>query len=599
MKFIIHSMLRTHLPEPFCYYKAILKNDHLHFGLWQDNSSHLSMEEAQQAMFDYLLSFFPPPPAMVLDVGCGLGYSAFLLLQKGYKVTAIAPSPEMIQYAQQTYGGNGVEFNVLGFFDADEVVFSQERYDVLLFQESAQYLSPLDAVMKKSHRLLKDNGFLIICDEVCYDKSIKPETAIHPANDFIIDFAEHGFRITENKKIGKSVFPTHDMVIQGLTKCHDKMVTECNDKDAAEKIDFYIRGWRKQKDWNLEGKTGYEIFVTRKDSFSIKPYSAGEEMKIIPSFNEVFGTERTIEHWYWKFKDAPYGSCNISEALSANGNLVAHYAGYPVPFYCNINGTPETFLSMQIGDTFTRPEGRRIGRGKTSILSRTAQHFYAKYCETVPFTYGFNTGTIKKLGERFLGYQYIDPVPYRVKEIILSSLLRCSFLKKIFSKYRVRMINAFDNVFDSFFERTAASYNFLVKRESRYLTWRYRDCPDKDYLMLSVHNKMGRLIGWSVFLLKDKKLIWGDALFDREYPDAVEYLLTHLLSMPQCKGIERIEGWFSRNPAWWNEILDQLGFELMDEPNNLFPCFFILTDNGIIEKLKEYFYYTMGDSDLF
>jgi SAM-dependent methyltransferase len=592
-------MLPTHLPEPFCYYQAILKNDHLHFGLWQDTSPHLSLEEAQQAMFDYLLSFFPPPPAMVLDVGCGLGYSAFLLLQKGYKVTAIAPSPEMIQYAQRTYGGNGVEFNVLGFFDADEVVFSQGRYDVLLFQESAQYLGPLDAVMKKSHRLLKDNGFLIICDEVCYDKSIKPETAVHPANDFIITLAEQGFRIAGHKKIGKRVFPTHDMVIQGLTKCHDTMVPECADNDARDKIDFYIRGWQKQKDWNLQGKTGYEIFVARKDSFSIKPYSAGEEMKILSSFNEVFGTERTIAHWYWKFKDAPYGSYNISEAFSENGNLVAHYAGYPVPFYCTINGTPETFLSMQIGDTFTQPEVRHVGRGKTSMLSRTAQHFYAKYCDAVLFAYGFNTGTIKKLGERFLGYQYIDPVPYRVKEIIRPPLLRCSFLKQLLSRYRVRMIHSFDDAFDSLFERTAVSYNFLVKRESRYLTWRYRDCPDKDYLMLSVHNKMGRLIGWSVFLLKDKKLLWGDALFDREYPDAVEYLLAHLLGMPQCKGIERIEGWFSGNPVWWNEILDQLGFELVNEPHDLFPGFFIRTDHGVLDKLKKTFYYTMGDSDLF
>lgn len=521
------------------------------------------------------------------------------LSQKGYRVTAIAPSPELIQYAQQTYGGNGVEFKALGFFDEHDVVFSQERYDVLLFQESAQYLSPLDAVMKKSHRLLKDNGFLIICDEVCYDKSIRPETAVHPANDFIIALAEQGFRISEHTKIGKNVFPTHDFVISELEKFKAKIKACKGDKGPEENIDFYINGWRKQKDWSIQGKTGYEIFVARRDSFSVKPYAAGDESTILSSFNGVFGVQRTMEHWYWKFRDAPYGSYNISEAFSENGDLVAHYAGYPVPFYCTIPGTPETFLSLQIGDTFTRPEVRHVGRRKTSMLSRTAQHFYARYCDAVPFAYGFNTGTIKKLGERFLGYQYIDPVPYRVKEIILPSLLRCSFLKQVFSRYRVRMIHSFDNTFDSLFERAAMSYNFLVKRESRYLTWRYRDCPDKDYLMLSVHNTMGRLIGWSVFLLKDKKLLWGDALFDREYPDATEYLLTHLLSLPQCKGIERIEGWFSRNPVWWNEILDQLGFNNTNEPNNLFPGFYMVSDQDFLTKLQGCFYYTMGDSDLF
>ena len=590
--------ISARLPEPYCYYREILNSDHLHFGLWREDSPQLSMEEAQQAMFEYLLSFFPPPPAEVLDVGSGLGLSAFLLAQKGYKVTAIAPSPEMIQYALQAYGGSGCQFRVLGFFDEDDAVFSEGRYDVLLFQESARYVSPLDDLAKRARRLLKAEGFLIIGDETCYDESIKPETAIQLSRDFTVALAENGFRITENRRIGKDIFPTYDFVIRELTKNRDRITSDCAQKGATG-VDYFIDGWKRQKTWNLRGQTGYEIFVARKDSFSIKPYSSGDENSILPSFNAVFGTERTIEHWYWKFRDDPYGSYKISQAFSDDGRLVAHYAGYTVPFYCDTGDLPREFLSLQIGDTMTLPEVRHIGRGKTSILSRTTRHFYAKYCDKVPFTYGFNTGTIKKFGERFLGYQYIDPVPYRVKKITASSLLRYSFFERIFSKYRVRIIDSFDQTFDSLFERAAPSYRFSVRRECRYLTWRYRDCPDKDYLMLSVRNRTGRLVGWSVFLRKDKKLIWGDALFDREYPDAVEYLLGYVSGASFFKGIEIIEGWFSRNPLWWDKMLDQLGFELTAEPNNLFPCFFILTENGILDKLKSNLYYTMGDSDLF
>jgi SAM-dependent methyltransferase len=595
---LMHDAISAHLPEPFCYYREILKSDHLHFGLWREDRPQLSMEEAQQAMFEYLLSFFPPAPAQILDVGCGLGLSAELLSQKGYRVTAIAPSPEMIQYARQTYGGSGAQFRVLGFFDEDEVVFSEGKYDVLLFQESVQYVSPIDDVLKKARRLLRADGFLIIGDEICYDESIKPETSVHLSKDFIIALSENGFRITENKRIGEEIFPTYDFVIRELAKNRDRITAECGGKVVAG-IDFFIDGWKRQKTWNLEGKTGYEIFVARKDRFSIGSYSSGDEAKILPAFNEVFGTQRTIEHWYWKFRDDPYGSFKISEAVSEGGNLVAHYAGYPVLFYCNTDGMPRTFLSLQIGDTMTRPEVRHIGRGKTSMLSRTARHFYARYCDKVPFTYGFNTGTIKKFGERFLGYQYIDPVPYRVKKLTASSVLRQSFLRRVFSKYYIRTIKSFDHAFDLLFKRTAASYRLLVKRDSRYLTWRYRACPDKDYVMLSVHNKPGRLVGWSVFLPKDKKLIWGDAFFDEDYPDAVEYLLGYVSSASLFKKIESIEGWFSRNPAWWDRILDQFGFELRAEPNNLFPCFFILAEGDILNRLKNNLYYTMGDSDLF
>jgi cyclopropane fatty-acyl-phospholipid synthase-like methyltransferase len=584
--------------NPFYFCRAILKGDHLHFGLWSDDDSKMSMEEAQENMFNLLLSFFPPPPAEVLDVGCGLGFSAHLLSRRGYRVTAIAPSSEMIEYAQHTYGEAGVEFKELGFFDEDKDVFARERYDVLLFQESAQYLSPLDAVMEKSRLLLKDNGFLIIGDKVCYDRSVKSETAVHLVNNFITAFAENGFRITENKKIGKNVFKTHDFIIEAFTKNRDKIMTECAEKETAG-LDFYINGWNRQKNWNLQGKTGYEIFVARKDSFSIKPYSAGDETKILSAFNEVFGVQRNIEHWYWKFRDNPYGSFKISEVFSKDRNLVTHYAGYPMPFYCDVNDAPNIFLSLQIGDTLTRPEVRHIGRGKTSILSRTAQHFYAKFCEGVLFAYGFNTGTIKKLGERFLGYQYIDPIPYRVKKIKAIPLSCRSLLEKLFPMYSVRMIHAFNDSFDHLFEKAASTYKLLVRRDARYLTWRYRDCPDKDYIMVSVCSKFGKLVGWSVFLKKDDCLLWGDALFLREYQDAVKYLLNYVLSIPRYKGIKRIEGWFSENPVWWNEILDQLGFENTNEPDNLFPGFYILTDNDMLTKLRNYFYYTMGDSDLF
>ena len=594
----MHEPVSARLPEPFCYYREILKSDHLHFGLWREDGPNLSMEEAQQAMFEYLLSFFPPPPAEVLDVGCGLGLSAGLLSRRGYMVTAIAPSPEMIQYARQTYAESGAEFRELGFLDEDDVVFSEGRYDVLLFQESAQYISPLDDLMKKARRLLRADGVLLIGDETCYDKSIKAETAVHLSGDFEMALAENGFRITGNKRIGKEIFPTYDFVIGELTKNRDRIAAACEGKTVAG-LDFFIDGWNRQKTWNLQGKTGYEIFVARKDSFSIRPYSPGDEGKILPSFNKVFGTQRTIGHWSWKFRDDPYGSYKISEAFSGEGKLVAHYAGYPVPFYCDTGGLPGTFLSMQIGDTMTLPEVRHVGRGKTSILSRTARHFYAKFCEGMPFTYGFNTGTIKRFGERFLGYQYIDPVPYRVKKVDASSLLRYPLFRKILSRYHVRVIDSFDRGFDSLFERTAPAYRFLVKRESRYLTWRYRNCPDKDYRMLSVHDRMGRLVGWSVFLAKGETLIWGDALFDREYPDAVGHLLSYVSGASFFRGIERIEAWFSRNPAWWDRILDGLGFGLTTEPNNLFPCFYILTGNDVRSELGSNLYYTMGDSDLF
>ena len=195
------------LPPPFNYYRLISESDHLHFGLWPgETSKKTSVEEALQNMVDRLISYLPEPPAKILDVGCGLGLSADILNSKGFDVTAIAPSPELIEYAIQRYGSDGAVFRVADYFDSDEPVFAEESYDALFFQESLQYLRPLNDVMKKARYLLKDRGVVIIGDEVCYDQTIKPETAVHMARDIYAALSENGFRIIENSKVVVIIF---------------------------------------------------------------------------------------------------------------------------------------------------------------------------------------------------------------------------------------------------------------------------------------------------------------------------------------------------------------------------------------------------------
>lgn len=554
------------------------------------------MEEAQERMFNVLLSYFPPPPAEVLDVGCGLGLSASLLSEKGYRVTAIAPSEDMINYAKNRYGKSGAEFMALGFLDEEEGVFSPGRYDVLFFQESAQNLGSMDDVVKKTRWLLKENGLLIIGDEVCYDRSIKTETAVHMAGDFVTALSENGFRIVEHDRIGNKVVPTCDFIIGGFAEHFDDIVSTSGGQNTRERLSHYLAGWKKQKQWYSTGQMGYEILVGKRDGYFIRPYTPGDEKKILPMFNEVFNVNRTIEHWYWKFRNDPFGAHKISEVFSEDGRLVAHYAGYPVPFYSLLE-SPETFVSYQIGDTMTRPSVRNIGLGKTGLLARVANHFYAKFCEGIPFIYGFNTGNHKKLGIRYLGYTYISPVTFWVKNLGDNPLKSPSSLRRFFPGFAVDEVLSVNEEWDVFFRKVRTSYRFLVQRDAAYLRWRYLDCPDKVHRIFSVR-KRGRLAGWGVFTCKGKRLIWGDALFDSSDIEPVGYLLRDVTKnyFPEA---ETIEGWFSRRPEWWSRLLEKTGFSIIPEPNDLAPCFVIFGDEKMKDKLEGHLYYTWGDSDLF
>ena len=108
--------------------------------------------------------------------------------------------------------------------------------------------------------------------------------------------------------------------------------------------------------------------------------------------------------------------------------------------------------------------------------------------------------------------------------------------------------------------------------------------------------KWRRLVGWSVFGVRGSRLVWGDALFDPKYSDAVEVLLRHVVpSYP----VERVEGWFPERPAWFDDVLRSLGFEQRADPQDLsVGCApFELADTP--SRIAERLYYTFGDSDLF
>jgi SAM-dependent methyltransferase len=582
------------LPEPFSFYKFVLRGDHLHFGLWPEGNPQMPMEQAQEEMFGRLLSYFPPPPARVLDVGCGLGYSAHLISEKGYEVTALAPSSELIAYARGKYGKDGLLFFELGFFD-DHPIFADGLYDVLFFQESVQYLSPLSLVMERARRLLKEKGILIMGDEVCYSREIKHLTAVHMAADFTITLSENGFKITEREKVGTQVSPTCGFIVGAFTRNFDALAV-AGGKDVSEQVRHYLDGWKSQQKWYADGRMGYEIIVAKKDLYFIRPYADGDEEKILPMFNELFYTNRSIEHWDWKFRDNPYGSHKISEVFSEDGLLAAHYAGYPVPFF-DATGTPSTFISFQIGDTMTRPGVRNIGLGKSGLLARAANYFYAKFCEELPFIYGFNTGHIKKLGMRYLGYTYISPVPYWVKDLSKSLPKPPPFFRRLFSGFTVEEVTSVHGEWDDLFSRISPSYGLLVRRDAAYLKWRYLDCPDKVHRIFAFR-KRGKLIGWSVFVRRENTLIWGDALFDSLYNGSLEQLLGVVVAR-YFPGVETIEGWFSSHPAWWSAILEKMGFVIVPEPNDLTPGFVIFGDKTLKERLENHLYYSWGDSDLF
>jgi hypothetical protein len=335
-------------------------------------------------------------------------------------------------------------------------------------------------------------------------------------------------------------------------------------------------------------------------TFTIRNYSPGDEEKILAMFSEVFGQKRSLAHWHWKYRDNPYGSCRISLAVTEDGILASHYAGYPVKICSFIPpGKPVEMNSYQLGDKMTKKAYRSIGFGKSALISRAYEQFKESYVDNaVPFCYGFAAHHSLRFGINVLKYADMGPVPFR--RISLRRLKKStgSWLRRIFSPARVTEVHSIESHWTDFFHSVAADYKCLVKRDAPYLTWRYLQRPDRKYLIFSIYTGH-TLTGWSVFFREDKKLIWGDALFRKGDSESVKVLLNHVSNHKVAHGTDTVECWFPPSPQWWGRTLEEIGFEKETDLNDLHFTLPIYHDLHTVEMIRRYFYYTIGDSDLF
>ena len=325
------------------------------------------------------------------------------------------------------------------------------------------------------------------------------------------------------------------------------------------------------------------------ERFLTRAYQPGDETAILDLFARSFHAPRSMDHFRWKYLENPYGNGHISLTFDSAGRLVGHYAGYVVPLF----RSGDDCHAHQIGDTMTDPSVRHIGRGPTSILGQTAIHFYSEFCEhKVAYNYGFNVANIQRFSLRFLRSDRVEPVTYRVREMPISRIAK---VQRWTRGYQLELVTDFTDEYDRFLGRVGPAYQFLVRRDARYLRWRYLECPEPGAFIVAIR-KWRRLVGWSVFRVRENRLSWGDALFDPMFLDAIEVLIRHVApSYP----VDRVEAWFPQRPQWFADAIARLGFVAGSEPQDLsLMCVpFHMTD--ATQRMRDSLYYTMGDSDLF
>lgn len=98
----------------------------------------------------------------VLEIGCGSGFFAKLLLQRFPKIqlTAIDISDHAIEMAKRNF--EGINFQV---GDAQHLQFENSSFDFVISCETLEHLAIPGEMLKEIHRVLKPNGRFIITTE--------------------------------------------------------------------------------------------------------------------------------------------------------------------------------------------------------------------------------------------------------------------------------------------------------------------------------------------------------------------------------------------------------------------------------------------------
>lgn len=104
----------------------------------------------------------PPPPARVLELGCGTGEITRVLVALGYQVRGVDFTPQMLERARAKHAGSAQADFILA--DAQNTMEPDGVYDAVIARHLAWTLTKPDAAYRDWLRVLRAGGRIVLFD---------------------------------------------------------------------------------------------------------------------------------------------------------------------------------------------------------------------------------------------------------------------------------------------------------------------------------------------------------------------------------------------------------------------------------------------------
>jgi GNAT superfamily N-acetyltransferase len=294
----------------------------------------------------------------------------------------------------------------------------------------------------------------------------------------------------------------------------------------------------------------------------ISRMSEADRTAVLELVKNVYGDELTrkkIVQWEWLYGKNPNNPPEGPRAMVVRDGEkpVGLFRCIPVP--CKV-GDRYYLIDWNV-DLMIHPEYR--GKGLAMKLSRALLD-EGDANTGLPLT---NSPTYKILEKLNGGFLDVAPFPQIIRpfkmQVYARAVLKIPLVSHVFALFlrayyalvidrrtyepdihvKIEKINRFDSSFDDFWENVQHEYPVIVKRDSRYLNWKFFDRPDLDYTVYRA-SRSNELAGYIVLRVDErfgvKTGFVCDILSSRNDVGVIESLLVTALRHFREEGMDQV-----------------------------------------------------------
>lgn len=323
----------------------------------------------------------------------------------------------------------------------------------------------------------------------------------------------------------------------------------------------------------------------------VRTYRTGDEEVINRAFNRVFGHDRSLEDWHWKFRSRRARECTV---VAFDGrDLAAHNGGLPARW--QVDGVE--VAALQGVDTFSQAALERRRDWKTAWID--VMNYFANVVavqDGVELLFGF-TGPRSEphMVSRCL-WNAEDP-PRRIPLLERTTPRRRRSPASWW--YVARPIAGREDRLDELWKRVRNAYPVAIIRDAEFYRARFTGHPEVTYHGWLIEHRLWRAPAAAVVFRLDGELCrWVDLVWDHRRPGAL-HMVDHLArSLARQVGARAEQLWLDGDPiaeAW----LRTQGFEGGPDPSGVVRVTRILGDRlDRASFAPGRVYTTMADADL-